>query len=113
MTLSIDYRDIHGGNWELYENTPEYRRWRMEIEPGKFIVRTDFLAHDDLIQTNQDSFNGSIGKRWGDGQVAARIPMNVFFQKLAPHIKSGDKEHLKWFLNRDEAKPWRTFKGHV
>lgn len=109
----VDVRDIHGGKWELYESTPEFRRWRMEIEPGKFIIRTDYLANDELVADNQDAFNDSIGRRWGDGKVAARIPLNVFYQKLAPYIRGGDRDHMKWFLNRDEARPWRTFKGRV
>lgn len=99
--------------WEVYEVTPEYRRSRVEMEPGKFIIRTEFFADETLIANNQQAYNDSHGKRWGEGQVVARVPLNKLYQDVIPHIKDGDKDFVKWWLNRDEAKPFRTFKGRV
>ena len=99
--------------WEVFEITPDYRRSRVEFEPGKFIVRTEFFADETLMANNQQEFNDSAGKRWGEGQVVARVPLNKLYQDIIPHIRDGDKDHLKWWLNRDEAKPFRTFKGRI
>jgi len=113
MLSKITERDIHGGNWEMFESTPEFRRWRMELEPGKFIIKTEYLQNDDLIAHNQHLFNESQTKKFGDGQVVSRIPLNKFYQDIAPRIKEGDTDHLKWWLNREENRPFRTFRGKI
>lgn len=113
MTLSFDRINTESGDWELYEVTPDCRRYRLEIEPGKFIIRTEWLATDDIIEENKILFNESDGQRWGDGKVAARVPLNVFYQQIAPRLKEGDEDYVKWFLNHESGKPFRTFKGRV
>ncbi len=112
--MKIDQSKISGNAaWEVYEVTDTYRRSKLEMEPGKWIIRTEFFADEQLIADNQQQFNDSHGKRWGDGQVVARVPLNKLYQDVIPHIRDGDKDYVKWWLNRDEAKPYRTFKGRV
>ena len=114
MTQSLDPTRIRDdAAWELFQVTPEFRRYRLELEPGKWIVRTDYIANDDLLASNQDDFNASHGRRWGDGQVAARIPLNVFYQQIAPRLKDGDRDFTRWFLNHESGRPYRTFKGRI
>lgn len=99
--------------WEIYEITDTYRRSRLEMEPGKFIIRTEYFADEQLIEENKEAFNESEGKRWGNGQIVARVPLNKLYQDVIPHIRDGDKDHLKWWLNSEQARPFRTFKGTV
>lgn len=116
MTRLVDPRNVDSGDWELFEVTPEYRRFRLWISDTQYIVRTEFLADDALIESNKQDFDDSQGKRWGNGQVAARIPLNVLFStksELAKRAKEGDREHLKWWLNSESARPYRTFKGRI
>lgn len=114
MTRLPDFnRNASGGDWELYEVTEHCRRYRLEIEPGKFIIKTEWLSGDDLVEDNKALFNESEGKRWGDGQVAARVPLNVFYRDIAPRLKGGDDEYVKWFLNNEKNRSFRTFKGRV
>lgn len=113
MTSKITEKDIHGGTWELFQVTPGFRRWRMEIEPGKWIIKTEHLEDELLVKHNKHLLDESQTKRFGDGQVVARIPLNKFYQDLGKGIKEGDKDHLKWWLNREENKPFRTFRGRV
>jgi hypothetical protein len=116
MIRSPDPRDIHGGDWEVFEVTPEYRRSRLWISETQYICRTEYLGDEELISQNQQEYNDSIGKRWGDGKVAARIPLNVLFSKasqITEKAKEGDKDHLKWWLNSEAARPYRTFKGVI
>lgn len=105
-----------GGDWEVFEVTPEYRRSRLWIDDGQYIQRTEFLAEETLVEDNRRLFNESETKRFGDGKIVARIPLNVLYgseHEIAKKLKEGDHDHLKWFLNRDEARPWRTFRGKI
>lgn len=98
-------------DWILHSVAPGKRVWRLELEPGKFILKTEFLEEDALIDQNRALFDDSHGQRFGDGRVVARVPLNKFYSDLAGKIREGDSEHLKWWLNRDETRPWRTFRG--
>lgn len=115
---SIDAASIHSDAWEVYEVTPDYRRSRiwLDLERTKCIVRTEHLASDDLIAANQQSLHDSQGQRFGDGKVVASVPLNVLYDpknQIAAKLKEGDKDHLRWFLDREEARPWRTFRGRL
>lgn len=115
MTRSVNINDA-SGDWELYEVTPDYRRYRLWINEDSFIQRTEYLASDELLEANRQEYNDSDGKRWGDGKVVARIPLNVLFSpehQIAEKLREGDTEHLKWWLNRSENRPFRTFKGTI
>ena len=113
MKSRITEQDIHGGTWELFEQTPGFRRWKMELEPGKWIIKTEHLHDEDLIKHNKFLLDESQTKRFGDGQVVGRIPLNKFYAELGQKIKEGDRDHMKWWLNRDENKIFRTFRGHI
>jgi hypothetical protein len=102
--------------WEVFEVTPGFRRSRLWLDDTQYIVRTEYLAEDTLIESNRQSFDESQGKRFGDGKVVARIPLNVLYapkSEVAKKLKEGDSEHLKWWLNRDEGRPWRRFRGNL
>jgi hypothetical protein len=43
----------------------------------------------------------------------ASIPLNVFYRDLAPRLKDGDADYVKWFLNNEQNRPYRTFRGKV
>jgi hypothetical protein len=80
---------------------------------GLMFRKTENLVESDLLELNRQQYNDSIGKRWGDGRVAARIPMNVYMREFAPRKRDGDKDFTKWFLNRSVNEMYRTFKGRV
>lgn len=87
------------------------RRYRLELEPGTFIIRTEYLADEELQEENRQLFNASETKRFGDGRVIARVPMNKLFQEFAGRWT--DEDYTKWWLNRDQNRPFRTFRGKV
>jgi hypothetical protein len=104
------------GSWEVFEVTPEYRRSRLWIDDKSYVQRTEYLAEAALIESNRQAFDESEGKRFGDGRIVARIPLNVLYgstSEIAAKLKQGDQDHLKWFLNRDEGRPWRRFRGRL
>jgi len=89
-----------------------YVYW-MDREKGLGFRKTENLAEDELLARNQDSFNESHGKRFGDGKVIGRIPMNVFYRDFASRLKEGDQDFVKWWLNNADNRPYRTFRGRV
>lgn len=108
--------------WELVEVTEDYVRHRAPMEryaDGNvlYVYRTIPLGLEDFIEDNRQALNDSYGKRFGDGKVMASIPLNVLFDpklQIAEKLREGDRDHLKWFLNkREEALPFKRFRGTV
>ena len=76
-------------------------------------LRTQYVADEMLQRANAQEYADSEGKRWKDGRVVARVPINKVLAELGPHLRSGDRDHLDWWLNKPENLPFRTFKGRV
>ncbi len=78
--------------------------------------KTENLVEEELLARNRDDLNDSYGKRFRDDAIGTRmasIPLNVFYRDIAPRLKDGDDDYVKWFLNRDQNRPYRTFRGKV
>jgi hypothetical protein len=102
--------------WTPYEVTEDYVRSFAMLDLGGQQVRAErcqYLADDLLQKANAHEYAESEGKRWGDGRVVARLPLNKWFSELRDHVRDGDKDHLNWWLNKPENKPFRTFRGKV
>ena len=108
--------NTESGNWELFEQTPDYRRYRMWLDDKRYIVRTEFLGEDTLLEENKALRNETDGQKWGNTPLVASIPLNLFFSpqtQLAEKMVQGDRDHMKWWLNRSENQHWRTKRGTV
>lgn len=113
----IDPSRIPDDAWE-YEGLSAdglRRYWRAWIdrEKGTFVRKTENLAEPELLEQNRQLYDDSFGKKFGDGQVVARVPLNVFYRDFAPRLKEGDSDFNKWWLNNDKNKPFRTFRGRI
>lgn len=75
--------------------------------------KTENLTEDALLAQNKESLNESHGQRFGDGKIVGRIPLNVFYRDFASRLKEGDGDYVKWWLNHDQNRPYRTFRGRV
>jgi hypothetical protein len=112
LNSRIDHETIReSGDWKVFEVTPSMRRSRLEFAPGQFIIRTEYLAEDDLIEENRTLLNDSATKRFGEGRVIARVPLNKLYADFAG--RWNDPEFDRWWANRDENRPFRTFRGKV
>lgn len=113
----IDPSTIPDSAWEFEGYSPcgtkRYSRVWIDKEAGTYIRRSEFVPQDELKAMNREQLNDSYGKRFGDGRVIARIPLNHLYQEVVPYLQQGDKDHLKWWLNRDENQVWRNFRGKV
>ena len=78
--------------------------------------KTENLVEDALLKFNRESLDMSQSQRFSDeaiGTKMASIPLNIFYRDLAPRLKEGDKDFVKYWLNRDDNRPYRTFRGKV
>lgn len=92
-----------------------YVYW-VDKENGVGFRKTENLIEDQLIAHNQESLNDSYGKRFrGDavGTKMASIPLNIFYRDFAKRLKDGDEDFAKWWLNNEQNRPYRTFRGRV
>lgn len=93
----------------------QYVYW-IDKEKGLGYRKTENLVEDQLLEQNRQSLNDSYGKRFSDDAVGtkmASIPLNVFYRDFAAPLKDGDSDFIKWWLNRDQNRPYRTFRGKV
>lgn len=78
--------------------------------------KTENLTEDALLAQNKESLNDSYGKRFRDDPVGTKIagvPLNVYYRDIAPRMKYGDKDFMRWWLNHEQNRPYRTFRGRV
>lgn len=102
--------------WELAESTPYFRRWISWIGPDSYVQKTEYLGDAELLEANRQDYDDSFGKKFGDNPRVASIPLNVLYSsqhQLMEKMQEGDKDHLKWWLNREENKQYRTFRGKI
>jgi hypothetical protein len=105
-----------GGDWKLVEIGPDFRRSRLYLSEDSWIEKTEFIQDEELIALNRQEFDDSLTKRFKDdalGTKVASIPLNVFYRDIAPRLKEGDRDYMKWFLNHENNRPYRTFRGKV
>ena len=92
-----------------------YVHW-IDKEKGLGFRKTENLAEDALLKFNKESLDNSYGKRFSDdaiGTKMASIPLNIFYRDFAMRLKEGDSDFIKHWLNKDENRPYRTFRGKV
>jgi hypothetical protein len=117
MLSQADPSRIPDDQW-IYEGTSEdglrvhYIHW-VDREKGIFFRKTENLAEPAMLKDNSRLLDESYGKRFGDGQVVARIPLNTFYRDFAKRLKDGDQDFFKWQLNHQDYRPFRTFRGRV
>lgn len=117
MLSQADPSRIPDDQWE-WEGTSSdglrvhYIHW-VDRERGIFFRKTENLAEPALLDQNKQLFDDSQTKRFGDGKVVARVPLNVFYRDVASRLKDGDEDFMKWFCNHEQNRPYRTFRGRV
>ncbi len=121
--------DCQNVTWQVVELTDTYRRsvgHGTHPQTGQPIevLRTEYMAEDELLGQNQDARNETDGQRWGTGLGTERggnmpivkvssVPLNKFYAELAPRLKEGDQDFMRWWLSRDENQPFRTRNGSL
>lgn len=129
MTIKLTEADCQNVTWRVVETTPLYR---LSVGHGthpvtgiEFTVeRKEFLAEDELLALNKERRNNTASKRWSSGAGSDKggnmpmvhvgsVPLNKFMADCADGIRTGDADHLKWWLQRDENQVFRTREGKL
>ncbi len=97
--------------WDLLFDTPEKRVWILD-DDEKTVIKTEHFV-EPVLERNAQLRAENAGRRWGEGQIAASIPLGLYFDKLVPAIKAGDQAYVKRFLNDSDNRAFRTFEGRV
>lgn len=104
--------DPFGGKGFLLVNQPDYRLWICETEPGVYQTCAEELV-DPILEANARLRAANAGKRWGDGQIVASIPLDKYYQEIVPLKKAGDQAGIKRWLNDPDNHKLRTFEGKI
>ena len=106
--------DIYDGDWRLFEHDPVtgVTKWLMELPNGDVVMRTDTPV-EGVLDANQAALNASLGKRWGDGQRVASIPLAVWRKELMEAEQQQDDKYISKWLNDIDHQKLRTFGGKV
>lgn len=104
---------VFDGEWQLMKATPFERVWIMDSGGDQLVVKRETLTHSMTAEANAQAYNDSEGQRWGDGQVFARVPLDIYFNKVEPMKQAGDWAGLRRFYNDSDNQWLRTRKGRI
>jgi len=85
----------------------------VDKENGVGFRKTENLVEDKIIAFNQERLNESQNQRFGDGKIVASIPLNVFYRDFPKYLQDGDSDFVKWWLNNEQNRPFRSFRGKL
>lgn len=104
-----------GGDWKLVEDDPirGIRRFRMDIDEKHAVQRTEYYRTEQLLTHNANDRAETAGKGWGDGQLVARIPLNLAWQELAQPLIAGDEKYVNRWLNDADNRNFRIKEGKL
>lgn len=114
----VSASEIHADkiDWTLYEVEPGFRRYYGFLEDGHMVVKTEVIDDEELVALNQQEYNDSLTQRFKDDPLGTKIastPLNIWYRDVAPRLAVGEKDYLKWWLNHENNRPYRTFRGRV
>jgi len=107
------YEDPFGGDGFLVKAEPSRRVWvRWNDDAGRFEQCITYRV-DPVLDANAENQADNLNKRWGDGDVVARIPLTLYYEKFAPLRKEGDDAAISKILNDSDFSKLRTRGGTV
>lgn len=108
--------------WKVVEVTDTHvvsEAW-LDSEGKTKIRRRQLIGDEELQAINRHLYDTSstFSKRsmGAIGTPVANIPLSLLYSKqteIAERIRGGDREHLRWWLNSEAARPFRTQKGRL
>lgn len=98
--------------WKLFSANELFRVYEHDNGDGTVVHCKQWLNSGDMIDAITEQRNNNLGKRWGDGQVAARVPLNVYYSSgYAEASKQRDMKWMRKFLRDNPV--FKTFDGDL
>lgn len=123
-----DVRNIPASAYRLIGQNEDCRYWEADVElpngmKGR-IRKTEYLFADELLRHTEELRKENANKRYTHGMGSdkggnmplvhtASIPPNVYYREIAPRRAAGDKDHLRWWLNQEENRKYKTTEGQT
>lgn len=108
--------------WRVVERTPTHivSEAVLDSEGKTKIQRRQLIGDEELQAVNKHLYDtsGRFSERevGAIGTPVANIPLSMIYSpqtEIAKKMREGDRDHLKWWLNREENQPFRTHKGKL
>lgn len=109
--MGTPFYDPFKGAGKVVKRTADKVVWMLETDEHQVFCTQSLV--DPILEANQARLNESQGKRWGDGQIVASIPLDFYYDRIAPAKKAGDEAYVKRILNDGDFSKFRTFGGRV
>lgn len=100
------------GGWVMVEDNEVFRRWELDMGDGRVMMKTEAKGTEKLLDEASEIRSLNAGKRWGDGQVVGRIPMNLYYASgMAEASRQRDINFQRKFYR--EHPKLKTFDGDL
>ena len=106
------------GNWRVFSAHPDTGIYTLMADAGdgKHMISCKIqLDTEPVLDWNNEDEIESHSKRFGDGQVIARVPDHLLYANEAGNIgrafAEGDMNHVRKILNDSDYRRFRSFRG--
>lgn len=100
------------GQGYLMVDDPWHRVWVWMDDAG-VMHKCDQTLVEPILEENRKQLNESTNQRWGSGQIAARIPLPFYYDKIVPARLQKDTAYINRILNDSDYEKFRTFHGKL
>lgn len=104
-----------GNGFKLFDYDIETGRsvWVKHEIDGRMTFRVD-MPVSSILDANKEFANDSIGKRFGDWERVASVPLELMDQSgLSEASAQKDDKYISRWLNDSDNRGFRTFRGNV
>ena len=110
---AFDPRNPPSG-WVLVEDNESFSRYELDLGNGQIARRTEHKQTDAMLDQIHEAHMNWQGKRWGDGAVVGRVPLNLYYSSgLAEASRQRDKKFKAKFWNDIDHRKLRIKGGTV
>src|SRR5262245_25497519 len=112
-TTMVEWDPANPGGWVTTDENESYIHQELVLGPGQVLLRTLHKNTRALLERNRRLLNENAGKRWGDGQVVASWPLNIYMHMFAEAKKNLDQKYITKKMNDIDYRNFRTFPGDI
>lgn len=110
---AFDPRNPPAG-WQMVEDNEYFTRYEADLGDGRVMVRTEQKNTPAMLDDIHQAHMNWQGKRWGDGAVIGRVPLNLYYSSgLAEASRQRDKKFIARFWDNLDHRRLRIKSGSI